>query len=60
MSAQKIIGIIIIIIGLYLAGDSVGEYGAKDNRSELFLGSLFFMVGIWFCIKFLPNINFSN
>jgi len=47
MKAQRIVGILIIILGLYLVGDAVGAYGTSDNHSEMWLGSIFFVVGIW-------------
>ena len=50
MKAQRIIGIIIIVIGLYLEFDAVGEYGAADNHSEIWLGGICFIVGLFLSI----------
>ena len=47
MKAQRIVGILVIILGLYLVGDAVGAYGESDNHSEMWLGSIFFAVGLW-------------
>ena len=47
MKTQKVVGILIIILGLYLVGDSVGAYGTSDNHSEIWLGSIFFAAGLW-------------
>jgi len=47
MKTQKVVGILIIILGLYLVGDAVGAYGTSDNHSEIWLGSIFFAVGLW-------------
>lgn len=50
MKATRIIGIIILIISFYLLWDSNGVNGASDNHSEVWLGSIFLLLGIWFCI----------
>lgn len=47
MKTQRVVGILIIILGLYLVGDAVGAYGTSDNHSEIWLGSIFFAVGLW-------------
>jgi len=49
MKAQTIVGILIIILGLFLIGDATGEYGSADNHSEVWLGSIFFILGILLC-----------
>lgn len=47
MKTQRVVGILIIILGLYLVGDAVGADGTSDNHSEIWLGSIFFAVGLW-------------
>ena len=43
MKTQRVIGVIIIIIGLYLVVD-----GTDSNKSEMWLGCIFFLLGAWF------------
>ena len=47
MKTQRVVGILIIILGLYLVGDAVGADGTSDSHSEIWLGSIFFAVGLW-------------
>lgn len=47
MKTQRVVGVLAILLGLYLAGDSVGEFEELDNHSEIWLGSIFFIVGLW-------------
>ena len=47
MKTQRVVAIIVIVIGIYLLMDAAGEYDLPDNRSEKWLGSIFVLVGIW-------------
>lgn len=47
MKTQRIVAVIVALIGVYLLTDAIGEYGAADNKSENWLGGIFVMVGLW-------------